>query len=104
MDVAKAIKTGAAVVGSIGAIGSAAYAVDTRYAPAGDYATVGDLQSISLEIIYNSYWSTLDHLQEARQQNDTERERRMLRNAQRLLAKICALEPTFEDCSTGVPE
>ena len=82
---------------------SAVFALDSRHQPKGEYVTASEFQSVSIEVLYNSFWSTMDHLQEARQQGDATREKQMLRNAQRLLAKICAVEPTFEYCDTGIP-
>ena len=68
------------------------------------YAASGAVQQLSVDIWYGQFFDRLDDLQETQAEGNDELAEVYRRQLQRLLAKICAVEPEFEYCEDGIPD
>jgi len=94
--------TAASLVAAIPIVLGADAALDARYQPVGEYVTVSQMQDLSVDIWYGQFFDRLDDLDESKAEGNDRLVDLYTRQLQRLLAKICAVEPEFEYCESGI--
>ena len=99
--------TAASLVAAIPLVWGGTATLDSRYAGAKDLnhheqVASESMQEISLDIWYGQFFDRLDDLDESKAEGNQKLVRVYERQIQRLLAKICAAEPTFEYCDEGI--
>jgi len=62
------------------------------------FATKDEVRSFAVEVLYESYYKSIDRMREAEARGDDDRVTEEQRNAERIKAKICAAEPEWIRC------
>ena len=86
-----------AVLIGIGGLFGTVEALDSRY------VTSSELQSLAIEIFYREFFDTERELDQAIAAGDIDRADELTFRLERLLAKICELEPQFPRCPNVGP-
>lgn len=86
------IKTLAVLAGLVGGVWTAVEVADNRY------VATSELKSLSVEIFYREFFDAEDKLRAAEARGDTQAIKDQKRRLERLKAKICKIEPTWERC------
>jgi len=63
-----------------------------------NFVTVSEFNAVTVELLYDQYWTTLDRISKARANGQTDYEQELARRLEELRAKICEVEPEWERC------
>lgn len=92
MEASSLIKTLTALIVLTGGVWGGVEFMDSRYVAA------AELKSLSVEIFYREYFDAEDKLRAAQARGDAQAVKDQTRRLERLKAKICEMESTWERC------